>query len=586
MRNSIMFTATALIALSLAGAGRAVAKADVHKASTKVETTQTEIPATSRYIFDRTVGPGRISKTGTGEPGIKTVKRTLYYVDGKLVKERTDVKVTKQPSDIVVAMGPAGYTKAGRSSAYVAKKVLTMSSSAYIANEGASNPTSNTATGRRCEFGIVAVDPRVIPLHSLMYIEGYGFGIAADTGGAIKGNKIDLCMDTRSQMNNWGRRKVQVHVLKTLTDDQLTQMGVKEGSTTKVVDDSLLAFSPNTSEDEVEAPMAAAPRTQQTTGGDPASTPGRDPNEPKPASLGNTAPPVKPTPTTTTPTPTPDVKGMVKKTANKDVNVRMKPSAESTIVAIIFKGQSVSVGAGSDGWYPVVTATGTRGYIRGDSIGMDDGTVLPVDPSTAPKVDSTAKPPKSTPMVVRKDDVSLRSKPSTDGDKVTSLKAGTKVTMTGEENGWYKVQLEGGETGYIRKDMFEATPKKSSNDEDPAPKKVTPRKRSNDEEPAPKKSTRKKSNDEEPAPKKSSNRKSSNDESSSKKSSHKSSDEGSSKKSSHKKSDDSSSKKSTHKKVSTNDEKATKKTSSSSKKSSGDSSSKKSKSSEPKKKKH
>jgi 3D (Asp-Asp-Asp) domain-containing protein len=60
----------------------------------------------------------------------------------------------------------------------------------------------------------VAVDPRVIPLGSLVYVEGYGMGLACDTGSAIKGNRIDLLMASSSQANAWGRRKVVVHVLK------------------------------------------------------------------------------------------------------------------------------------------------------------------------------------------------------------------------------------------------------------------------------------------------------------------------------------------------------------------------------------
>jgi 3D (Asp-Asp-Asp) domain-containing protein len=67
----------------------------------------------------------------------------------------------------------------------------------------------------RATYGLVAVDPRVIPLGTHLYVEGYGFALAADTGGAIKGNRIDLCYDSVAFANRFGRKKVRVHVLET-----------------------------------------------------------------------------------------------------------------------------------------------------------------------------------------------------------------------------------------------------------------------------------------------------------------------------------------------------------------------------------
>jgi 3D (Asp-Asp-Asp) domain-containing protein len=70
-----------------------------------------------------------------------------------------------------------------------------------------------TFLGWRARYGIAAVDPRVIPLRSLIYVDGYGFAWAGDTGGDIKGKRIDLCYNNTEDALRWGRRKVKVYVL-------------------------------------------------------------------------------------------------------------------------------------------------------------------------------------------------------------------------------------------------------------------------------------------------------------------------------------------------------------------------------------
>lgn len=60
--------------------------------------------------------------------------------------------------------------------------------------------------------GIIAVDPKIIPMGSRLYIPGYGEGIAADQGNAIKGNRIDLCFSSHQEALNWGIRTVKITV--------------------------------------------------------------------------------------------------------------------------------------------------------------------------------------------------------------------------------------------------------------------------------------------------------------------------------------------------------------------------------------
>ena len=67
-----------------------------------------------------------------------------------------------------------------------------------------------TATGIPVGWGVVAVDPSVIPLGTHITIAGYGEGVAADTGGAVVGARIDLWFPTRAEALAWGSRTVTV----------------------------------------------------------------------------------------------------------------------------------------------------------------------------------------------------------------------------------------------------------------------------------------------------------------------------------------------------------------------------------------
>jgi 3D (Asp-Asp-Asp) domain-containing protein/peptidoglycan hydrolase CwlO-like protein len=69
-----------------------------------------------------------------------------------------------------------------------------------------------TASGRPVGWGVVAVDPSVIPLGSRLVIPGYGLGVAADTGGAIQGARIDLWFPTLAEARAWGSRVVTITV--------------------------------------------------------------------------------------------------------------------------------------------------------------------------------------------------------------------------------------------------------------------------------------------------------------------------------------------------------------------------------------
>lgn len=84
---------------------------------------------------------------------------------------------------------------------------FTMRATAYSARGGI------TKSGTRFREGIIAVDPKVIPLGTKVYVEGYGEAIAEDTGGKIKGHRIDVAFNTHRKAINWGVKHVTVRIL-------------------------------------------------------------------------------------------------------------------------------------------------------------------------------------------------------------------------------------------------------------------------------------------------------------------------------------------------------------------------------------
>ncbi|MEN6325828.1 MAG: 3D domain-containing protein [Syntrophomonas sp.] len=88
-----------------------------------------------------------------------------------------------------------------------AERVLMAEASAYTWTG------NRTTSGTFPEVGTAAIDPRVIPLGTRLYVEGYGQAVATDTGDAIIGNKIDLYMSSEDEALRWGRRMVKVKIL-------------------------------------------------------------------------------------------------------------------------------------------------------------------------------------------------------------------------------------------------------------------------------------------------------------------------------------------------------------------------------------
>lgn len=174
-------------------------------------TTQTKEsiePKTERRE-DATMNVGQSKVIASGEVGEKTITNLVTYKDGVVIhKQELSRAVTKQPVNKVLAVGTRRVISRGGKT-YEYTKAYAMRASAYT------HTGNNTATGTKPKAGFsVAVDPSVIPLGSLLYVDGYGYCKAEDTGGAIKGNRIDLFFDSESECVDWGVRTVRVYVLK------------------------------------------------------------------------------------------------------------------------------------------------------------------------------------------------------------------------------------------------------------------------------------------------------------------------------------------------------------------------------------
>jgi 3D (Asp-Asp-Asp) domain-containing protein/uncharacterized protein YabE (DUF348 family) len=160
----------------------------------------------------RIVTPG---VSGIREITTRFTRRGNAHVRGQLVASR----IVRHPRPEIIERGTmvaeSGTGFAGgelRNAMHLARSVLHVIATAYIA--GCYKCSGITANGMHAGFGIIAVDPRLIPLGSKLMIPGYGRAIAGDTGGAIVGNRVDLGMNHLADALRFGRRAMTVYVLK------------------------------------------------------------------------------------------------------------------------------------------------------------------------------------------------------------------------------------------------------------------------------------------------------------------------------------------------------------------------------------
>ena len=212
----------------------------VFRVANETITLDTEIPFSSREVSDSTLEKGTTKVKTRGVNGLKRSVFNIITENGiETHRELVSETIIRDPVTRVIAVGtktvkkteaaaPASKEKKDTSESETKttttnsgtklnyKKKLTVSASAYTASPG-----EKTASGRVAQYGVIAVDPKVIPLGTKLFVEStddgkswqYGYCIAGDTGGAIKGNKIDLFFNTEKECLQFGRRSAIVYIL-------------------------------------------------------------------------------------------------------------------------------------------------------------------------------------------------------------------------------------------------------------------------------------------------------------------------------------------------------------------------------------
>lgn len=172
---------------------------------TLVEDVAVDYKVQKQYTTKAPQGTTRVAREG--REGTERRTWTVSYRDGKEVsRQLASKKVITQPVDKLIMVGSAMVvSRGGENIRY--SNAIDMVATAYT------HTGRNTASGIYPYHGAVAVDPSKIPLGTKLYVEGYGYATALDRGSAIKGNKIDLFFETRSEAMRWGVRKVKVYVI-------------------------------------------------------------------------------------------------------------------------------------------------------------------------------------------------------------------------------------------------------------------------------------------------------------------------------------------------------------------------------------
>ena len=220
----------------------------VRRVEAPLKTRSQSIPFETRYLPTNSIRPGVQGVLQDGRSGRLEITERAWSIDGKVtLREKVSQRVVRQPQPKVIGLGSrtayvpgrtpyhSRYARAyglsarggGARDRYLAAprvagiagkslratRMIELVATGYSPDPRENGGYTTTATGLPIGYGAAAVDPRVIPLGSKLYVEGYGYAFACDTGGAIKGRRIDLAYNSYYEANTKGHKKVRVWIL-------------------------------------------------------------------------------------------------------------------------------------------------------------------------------------------------------------------------------------------------------------------------------------------------------------------------------------------------------------------------------------
>lgn len=193
-------------------------KLSLVRISDEYDTQNITIEYDVQYVPDYNMLEGQSKVMTQGRNGTRTKVYRVLKEDGQEIsRTMLSDKITQNPIKEVIAYGTIANFINSRGQSVSYNKSYIMTATAYTACDKWGYAVH--MPGKSARVGVIAVDPKVIPLGTKVYVEGmygiwdYGFAIAWDTGGSIKGNKIDLFMNTEAECYTWGIKTVKLYVL-------------------------------------------------------------------------------------------------------------------------------------------------------------------------------------------------------------------------------------------------------------------------------------------------------------------------------------------------------------------------------------
>lgn len=178
--------------------------------TSRTQVEEKEIPFDTQYVESNKLLPGMSQIQEEGESGVLRQVVKTFEVGGQPSDQQVQSSFElKHPKKKVIIQNSKPVV--GEDFELAKMKIsqtLMVESTAYTYTG------NKTATGVTAREGLIAVDPKVIAMGSKVYVEGYGYAIAADTGGDIRGKRIDVFFSTLRQCIEWGRKPVHIYVIK------------------------------------------------------------------------------------------------------------------------------------------------------------------------------------------------------------------------------------------------------------------------------------------------------------------------------------------------------------------------------------